>query len=361
MNNVLKQHAEIVFQEEIEVLKAFDKKHHNFIPSNWTLSPQSVVKYIIGGVVTGSTIMCKYIGNQRLIEIAVATLTTDRALLLYGLPGTGKSLVSEHLSVAISGDSTLMIQGTSGTSEESIRYGWNYAKLLAEGPSFQALVQTPITRALQQGKIARIEELTRMPSDIQDTLITILSEKLLPIPELNTEIQGIKGFNIIATANNKDRGIHEMSSALKRRFNTVILPLPENIETEVEIVRSRVSKFAENMQLPLPQNISEKIHDIVIIFKELRDGVTVDGKMKVKTPSSTLSTAEVISVINNGLALSVYFGSGDINPHDLAAGITGCIIKDPNQDTPIWRAYLETILKNRIGATDLYKYSKELL
>ena len=44
----------------------------------------------------------------------VATLTTDRALLLYGLPGTAKSWVSEHLAAAISGDSTLIIQGTAG-------------------------------------------------------------------------------------------------------------------------------------------------------------------------------------------------------------------------------------------------------
>ena len=142
------------------------------------------------------------------------------------MPGTAKSWVSEHLAAAISGDSTLLIQGTAGTSEESIRYGWNYARLLADGPSMAALVPSPMMRAMEDGKIARVEELTRIPADVQDTLITILSEKTLPIPELNEEVQASKGFNVIATANNRDKGVNELSSALKRRFNTVVLPLP---------------------------------------------------------------------------------------------------------------------------------------
>ena len=163
------------------------------------MSPQSVVTYLMGGKLkNGFEVSPKYIGNRRLMEIAVATLVTDRALLLYGLPGTAKSWVSEHIAAAISGDSTLIVQGTAGTGEEAIRYGWNYARLLAEGPSVGALVQTPVMKAMQEGKIGRIEELTRIGSDVQDTLITILSEKTLPIPELNTEVQAIRGFNIIA-------------------------------------------------------------------------------------------------------------------------------------------------------------------
>src|SRR5207302_5430274 len=114
------------------------------------------------------------IGDRRRMEIAIATLATDRALLLLGVPGTAKSWVSEHLAAAISGDSTRLVQGTAGTSEETIRYGWNYARLLAEGPSMGALVPSPLMRAMQDGKIARVEELTRIPSDVQDSLITSL-------------------------------------------------------------------------------------------------------------------------------------------------------------------------------------------
>src|ERR1700712_1373834 len=197
MSQILRQHAEQLFAHELEELKKQDQEKR---PVNWVLSPQSVVVYLMGGTLkNGFEVSPKYIGNRRLMEIAVATLTTDRALLLYGLPGTAKSWVSEHLAAAISGDSTLVVQGTAGTGEEAIRYGWNYAKLLSEGPVPDAIVQTPVMRAMKEGKIVRIEELTRIGADVQDTLITILSEKMLPIPELNTHIQAVKGFNVIAT------------------------------------------------------------------------------------------------------------------------------------------------------------------
>src|SRR6478735_5043392 len=241
MSTVLRQHAEQLFAEELHELQKQDDGKR---PQNWKLSPQSVVTYLMGGKLKdGFIVSPKYIGNKRLMEIAVATLTTDRALLLYGLPGTAKSWVSEHLSAAVSGDSTMIVQGTAGTSEEAIRYGWNYARLLAEGPSQGALVETPVMRAMKDGKIARIEELTRIGADVQDTLITILSEKTLPIPELNTEVQAVRGFNVIATANNRDKGVNELSGALKRRFNTVILPLPETIEEEIDIVKRRVESL----------------------------------------------------------------------------------------------------------------------
>jgi MoxR-like ATPase len=330
-------------------------------PQNWKLSPQAVVTYLIGGKLkNGFEVTPKYIGNKRLMEIAVATLTTDRALLLYGLPGTAKSWVSEHLSAAISGDSTMIVQGTAGTGEEAIRYGWNYAKLLAEGPSENALVKTPVMRAMQEGKIARVEELTRIGADVQDTLITILSEKAMPIPELNTEVQAVKGFNIIATANNRDKGVNELSSALKRRFNTVILPVPESIDEEIDIVKRRVESFEKVMELPAEPPALEEIRRIVIIFRELRSGVTTDGKTKLKVPSGTLSTAEAISVVNNGLAMAGYFGDGNLKAADLAAGIIGAVVKDPVQDKIVWQEYLETIVKPRNEWKDIYRACRDL-
>ena len=221
-SSVLRRHAEEQFAEELEALARSDTKPR---PPRWRLSPWAVATYLLGGTLDdGFVITPKYIGNRRLMEVAVATLATDRALLLLGVPGTAKSWVSEHIAAAIAGDSTMLVQGTAGTSEEAIRYGWNYALLLAEGPTHKALVPSPLMRAMTEGKIARVEELTRIPADVQDTLITILSEKTLPIPELNSEVQAAKGFNLIATANNRDKGVNELSSALKRRFNTVVLP-----------------------------------------------------------------------------------------------------------------------------------------
>src|SRR5690242_1464502 len=279
---VLREHAEQQYAEELAELAKIDTRQR---PPNWSLSPWAVRTYLMGGTLSnGFVISPKYIGNPRLIEIAVATLATDRALLLYGVPGTAKSWVSEHLAAAISGNSTLLIQGTAGTDESAIRYGWNYARLLVEGPSPAALVVSPMMNAMEEGKLARIEELTRIPSEVQDTLITILSEKTLPIPELNTEVQARKGFNLIATANNRDKGVNELSSAMMRRFNTVILPLPDSMDEEVEIVDRRVASLGQALELPAEKPALEEIRRVVTVFRELRNGVTTDGKTKVKSP-----------------------------------------------------------------------------
>src|SRR5579884_3306600 len=355
---VLRQHAEQQFAEELAELAKVDDRQR---PPNWRLSPWAVRTYLLGGKLpNGFVVSPKYIGNPRLIEIAIATLATDRALLLYGTPGTAKSWVSEHLAAAITGDSTLLIQGTAGTDEAAIRYGWNYARLLVEGPSADALVVSPMMQAMQAGKIARIEELTRIPSEVQDTLITILSEKTLPVPELNTEIQANKGFNVIATANNRDKGVNELSSALMRRFNTVILPLPDSMEEEVEIVDRRVASLGRALELPAEKPALEEIRRVVTIFRELRSGLTLDGKTKLKSPGGTLSTAEAISVINNGLAMAGYYGDGQLRADDLAAGLTGAIVKDPVQDRIVWLEYLQTVVKERDGWKDLYRACQEV-
>lgn len=357
MSAVLRQHAEQQFAEELHELARADSRPR---PPNWQLSPWAVAKYILGGKLdSGFEVTPKYIGNPRTIEIAIATLATDRALLLLGVPGTAKTWVSEHLAAAVSGDSTLVVQGTAGTSEEAIRYGWNYARLLAEGPSMNALVPGPVKLAMQAGKIARVEELTRIPSDVQDTLISILSEKSLPIPELNSEVQAVKGFNLIATANNRDRGVNELSSALKRRFNTVVLPLPETLEEEVEIVDRRVKQIGSALELPAEAPALEEIRRVVTVFRELRSGVTLDGKTKLKSPSSTLSTAEAISVINNGLSLAAHFGDGRLRAPDLASSVVGAVVNDPVQDRVVWQEYLETVVKERDGWKDLYRACRE--
>jgi MoxR-like ATPase len=358
MATVLRQHAETLFAAELEELKKQDQEKR---PENWEMSPQSVVTYLMGGKLkNGFEVSPKYIGNRRLMEIAVATLTTDRALLLYGLPGTAKSWVSEHLAAAISGNSSLIVQGTAGTGEDAIRYGWNYARLLAEGPTEAALVETPVMRAMKTGKIARIEELTRIGADVQDALITILSEKSLPVPELNMEVQSIRGFNIIATANNRDKGVNELSSALKRRFNTVILPVPDTMDEEIDIVKRRVESYGKIMDLPAEPPALKEIRRIVTIFRELRNGVTLDGKTKIKSPSGTLSTAEAISVVNNGLAMAGYFGDGQLKAADLAAGIIGAVVKDPVQDKIVWQEYLETVLKPQDDWKDIYRACRDL-
>jgi MoxR-like ATPase len=358
MSAILREHAEQQFGEELHELARADERPR---PPNWRLSPWAVATYLMGGALeNGFPVSPKYIGSRRLIEIAVATLATDRALLLLGVPGTAKSWVSEHLAAAVSGDSTLLVQGTAGTGEEALRYGWNYARLLAEGPSMGALVPSPLMHAMRDGKLARVEELTRIPADVQDTLITMLSEKTLPIPELNSEVQASRGFNVIATANNRDRGVNELSSALKRRFNTVVLPVPDTAAEEVDIVQQRVASLGRALELPAEPPGLEEIRRVVTVFRELREGRTEDGRTKLKSPSGTMSTAEAISVVTSGLAMAGHFGDGRLRAADLAASLVGSVVKDPVQDRVVWLEYVETVLKEREGWKDLYRACREV-
>lgn len=350
---VLRRHAEHQYAEELHELRRADRRQR---PDHWELSPWAVVTYLLGGRLdNGFEVSPKYIGARRLMEIAVATLATDRGLLLFGVPGTAKSWVSEHLAAAISNDSTLLIQGTAGTGEEQLRYGWNYAELLAHGPSEKALVPSPLMNAMRTGRIARIEELTRIPADVQDSLITVLSEKTLPVPELGSEVQAVRGFSVIATANNRDKGVNELSSALKRRFNTVILPVPSSEEEELSIVVKRVAEMGRSLDLPAEPPALREVKRVVQIFRELRNGQTEDGKTKLKSPSGTLSTAEAISVVSNGMALAGHFGDGVVGAHDLASGLLGAVIKDPVQDAVVWKEYVETVVKERSDWKDLYR------
>lgn len=360
MNENLKPLAETLYQAELESLKVWDEKNQHRLPPQWQLSPMAVVRFILGGTVEGTTIIPKYFGADRQVQVAVATLTTDRALLLYGPPGTGKSTLSELLAAAISGNSQLIVQGTAGISEEKVLYEWDYAHRLSKGTDVNALVKTPIFRAMEEGKVARVEELTRIPSDVQDALITILSEKMMPIPELNHVIMANQGFNIIATANDKDKGVNDLSKALSRRFNTVRLELPTDEATETEIVRSKVSKHCDVNQLPLPDNTAAEIRRVVRIFRELRSGEA--GTEKIEKPAATMSPAEAISVVNQAINTAAYFGQGDntIQAEHIANGLEGVVVKEA-EDRQVFRNYIDRVLKTRAKDRDLETALRQMI
>lgn len=356
---ILRLPAEKLFQNEIDALIAAEK---NPVPTGWRMSPQSVKTYICGGKVGKTQITPKYIGHERLVEIAISTLVTDRALLLIGEPGTAKSWLSEHLTAAINGDSTKVIQGTAGTTEEQIKYSWNYAMLIAKGPSHEAMLKSPVFNAMETGTIARVEEISRCASEVQDALISILSEKRISVPELAVEVAAKKGFSVIATANTRDKGVNEMSAALKRRFNIVVLPAPADLNSEMDIVRTRVTQLSENLDLNAKQPADDVVEKVCTIFRELRCCETLDRTQKLKGTSGVLSTAEAISLLCNSMALAGSFGNGTIANEDLAAALQGAVIKDEDKDAVAWKEYLENVMKKRGSEwLGLYKACKELL
>lgn len=350
MSEMLKPPAEQLYREELEWLQTWDRSQGYPRPPHWRLSPRAVLLFITGGTLGGRVLERKYHGADREVQVAVATLTTDRALLLYGPPGTGKSFLSELLAAAISGDSTLIVQGSAGSSEEKMLYEWDYARRLSLGTDLQAVVKTPVYRAMEEGKLARIEELTRIPSDVQDALITILSEKMLPIPEINHIVMAERGFNVIATANDKDKGVNDLSRALSRRFNTVRLELPGDLDTELAIVRSKVEKLSTAAALPLPSNAADEILRVVRIFRELRSGEA--SSEKLQKPNATLSPAEAISVVSQAISMAAYFGRGEIEAEHVASGLEGVVVKEA-EDREVFRNYLDRVLKVRAADRDL--------
>ncbi|MCC6816832.1 MAG: AAA family ATPase [Saprospiraceae bacterium] len=353
---IIRQAAEKIYAEELNALIQTDDQPK---PSNWMLSPWAVVQYIIGGKTKdGRIISPKYFGQKSLIEICVASLLSERALLLTGMPGTAKTWLSEHLSAAISGISTLFIQGSSGTHEDSLKYGWNYASLISQGPTREGLIASPVLTAMRNGQIARIEELSRIPTETQDALISILSEKNIMIPELKVIEEARRGFNIIATANDLDKGLYEMSSALKRRFNMVKMPLPESLEDEIKIVQYRVNQLGRQLELPLAEIKQKQLKNLMTLFRELREGKTEDKKDRIRPSKSVLSPATAISILHESRIHAHYFNKNEVQDKTIIQGLIGIMEQEGQEEMNILQEYNEGILKKRSEFKDWYSFIK---
>ncbi|MHA1820169.1 MAG: ATP-binding protein [Promethearchaeota archaeon] len=350
--------AEELYKLELEALKQNDTYPK---PFNWQLSPKMVELFITGtdeefkveinGEKRKIPITTKFFGDRSLIQKSIVTLASERGLMLIGEPGTAKSWLSEHLSAAISGISTYLIQGTAGTTEDQIRYSWNYSLLIAEGPSEKALVPSPTIHAMRQGKILRFEELTRCPQEIQDGMISIMSEKVIPIPELGSEylIYAIPGFNVIATANDRDRGVNEMSAALKRRFNFIYIPVIADKELEKKIVIKRTNDLLT--QAGFKVQISEDTLDMLVtMFQELRTGKSKGGG-KFTPISSVMSTSEEISLLFNASIYAKFFGKESVKPEHIAMNLKDTVIKDEKSNLNRLKDYFDIVIKSRKNKT----------
>lgn len=341
--------AEQLYADELAHLAAHDAAPR---PPGWRLSMPAVRDFVLGGMVAGRELRRKIVCAPSLIERCLVTLASTRALLLVGEPGTAKSLLSELLAAAVSGGSTLTIQGSAATTEDQIKYGWNYALLLNDGPSERALVPSPLMRAMQAGQIARFEEITRCPPEVQDSLLSILSERLLMVPELPAALDGgtvfaQDGFNLIATANTRDRGVNEMSAALKRRFAfETVLPIADYAQ-ELALVQSEVARLLVQNRVPVQPSVP-LLEVLVTTFRDLRQGVDREGGATDKL-SSVLSTAEAVSVAH-AVTLRGYYLRGDAGqPADLVEALAGAAAKDNADDLKKLRRYIEHKAAKRPG------------
>jgi MoxR-like ATPase len=355
--DVLRLPAEVIYADQLEALRQNETESP---PSSWKIAPRSVLTYIIGGKPLEATIggkkqkveiTRKFFGDTAIVERSIVTLASDRALLLVGDPGTGKSWLSEHLAAAISGNSTLAIQGTAGTTEEHIKYSWNIARVIAEGPTPDNLIPSPTMVAMRIGGLLRFEEITRCVPDVQDALVSIISDKNIAIPELpnNNTIFARPGFNIIATANSRDQGVNDLSAALKRRFNYVHIPIVADKKQEIEIVRQRAGDLLARYQIT--NALEPGVIDLLATaFRELREGKTSEG-ISVKSPGTTVSTAEAIGTAVDAALHSRYFGDGKVTAASIARNLVGSIVKEDPQDLAALKEYVAIVAKKR-GASN---------
>jgi MoxR-like ATPase len=342
VTDVLRAPAEQRFAAELERLQAADTEPK---PRGWQLSPRAARRFILGDKATA--VSQKFFGDDPLIDRCIVSLMGHQGLMLVGEPGTAKSLVSELLAAAISGDSRLLVQGSAGIIEDHLRYGWNYALLLAEGPSERALVPSPVLTAMRMGKIVRVEELTRCAPEVQDALISLMSEKTIAIPELGpgAESRAAPGFNVIGTANLRDRGVHDMSSALKRRFNfETVHPIADEAFERELVAKQVAERMADHTVKP---SLDDDVLDLIVsVFRDLRTGATSEGA-SVAQPNSVMSTAEAVNVAHAAALDAAYLDSGKLSGAHVARQITGVVFKDDPEDARKFRAYLDHIAKAR--------------
>jgi MoxR-like ATPase len=348
---ILRAPAEEVYADELTRLAAADTGPR---PDGWNLSPRAVRTFVLGDRELG--VQQKFYGDDALIDRCVVTLMSNRGLLLVGEPGTAKSMLSELFAAAIGGDSTCTVQGTSGTTEDQITYSWNYALLLAEGPTQRALVKGAMYQAIEQGKVCRFEEVTRVQPEIQDVLIGLLSDKLVHVPELSgaeSTVFAARGFNVLATANLRDRGVHEMSSALKRRFNfETVRPIADRRLEERLIKQQTAALLAQsNVEARLSDDVVELL---VTAFHDLRDGVTAEGTVIERT-SAVMSSAEAVAVGYAAGLDAEYFGGGEVGGEHVARQLIGTVLKDNPDDGKKLRHYFDVVVKQRAKSDNRWR------
>lgn len=347
VKGVQRQAVEFAYAEELARLRDQDRSP---VPPGWLMSPIAVEKFIMGDDALG--IERKFVAERAMVTRIIISLCTSRGCLLVGEPGTAKSWLSELLAAAISGDSTLTLQGGAVTHVGQLLYSWNEAVIQKEGPTLNALVPSPLLRGMQEGRLVRFEEIARCPQALQDALLSVLSDRVVVIPELAGEsgvVFARDGFNVVATSNSVDEGVHAMSAALKRRLDFEEIRPIRNLSDELDVVTREVRK--ENRKAGVEVEVdAEVIEVLVTMFHELRNGQSLNGRSTDRLAGSALSTAEAVSVAHATSLSAWYYGEGTMTLEQLMNHVVGSALKDQPDDRRRLRHYFDTEVAVKQGS-----------
>jgi MoxR-like ATPase len=338
--------AEVRFAEELERLRQRDKFP---VPPGWRMSPIAVEKFISGD--DGLKVARKFVAESGVVRRIVISLCTNRGCFMVGEPGTAKSWVSELLAAAVSGDSTLVIQGSAVTSVSQLLYDWDHARVSRTGVRKEALIPGPLYRGMRDGKLVRFEELSRCPQSLQDAILSVLSERIISIPELGDEdgiLYAAAGFNIVATSNSVDEGVNKMSVALRRRLNFETIRPIRHLQDEIDVVMKELAMLNRNSGIDITP-AAEVIEVLVTMFHELRSGQSLDGRSTHRLAGAALSTAEAINVAHALSVYAFYYNDGVMKIDDLVHFIIGAALKDKPDDRRRLKFYFETEISQKQG------------
>ncbi|MDF1630433.1 MAG: AAA family ATPase [Alcanivoracaceae bacterium] len=338
--------AEVRFAAELEKLRQHDDSP---VPPGWQMSPIAVEKFISGDAALG--VGRKFVAEEGVVRRIVISLCTNRGCFLVGEPGTAKSWVSELLAAAVSGDSTLLIQGSAVSSVSQLLYDWDRAALARSGPHRQALIPGPLYRGMRDGKLVRFEELSRCPQSLQDAILSVLSERIISIPELGDDdgtLYAAPGFNIVGTSNSVDEGVNKMSVALRRRLNFETIRPIRRLQDEIDVVLQELAMLNENSGIHLVPEPTV-IEVLVTMFHELRSGQSLDGRSTHRLAGAALSTAEAINVAHALSVYAFYYHEGVMRVEDLVHFIIGAALKDKPDDRRRLKYYFENEISQKPG------------
>ncbi|WP_303289185.1 AAA family ATPase [Marinobacter sp. SS5-14b] len=338
--------AEVTYRHELDKLMSTDPGP---IPPGWKLSPRGVEKFLLGDEKLG--IERKFVADRAMVVRIIISLCTSRGCLLVGEPGTAKSWLSELLAAAISGDSTLALQGGAISQVSQLLYSWNESILRNEGPTRNALVASPLLRGMMEGRLVRFEEIARCPQSLQDAILSVLSDRVVVVPELPGEdgvILAREGFNLVATSNSVDEGVHKMSAALKRRMDFEEIRPIRSLTDEMDVVMQEVRKA--NLRAGIDVALDQSVVEILVtLFHELRNGQTLDGRSTDRLAGAALSTAEAVSVAHAASLNAWYYGGGAMTVEHMIHHIIGSALKDQPDDRRRLKHYFETVVAQRKG------------